>query len=246
MDPTRMTLAGVLNGVSLRGVPDQYKQEFLAYYYNHAQATGREVAVTYKDFDLAPGSGVVDLELGRMHHLTYNEWITDTTIDDGSGWGYLKDAAYKSPTTLVHLVRDRTADFHFICPTAKRDNDERKRVAHAMRAASVASQNTWGGGRHAGYYDGRLEQLYAACEPHVARALAAAADGGINALEVVVMARSDIDARHQQEQQVRADQSGIDSADAGEQVVLVDPDRGDVEERGEVGEVAGPLLEQGG
>jgi hypothetical protein len=52
--------------------------------------------------------------------------------------------------------------------------------------------------------------------------------------------------RHQQEQQVRADQSGIDSADAGEQVVVVDPDCGDVEERGEVGEVAGPLLEQGG
>jgi alpha-L-fucosidase len=93
----------------LRGVPDQYKQEFLAYYYNQAHATGREVAVTYKDFDLAPGCGVVDLELGRMHQLTYNEWITDTTIDDGAGWGYLKDTPYKSATTLVHYLVDNVS-----------------------------------------------------------------------------------------------------------------------------------------
>jgi len=93
----------------LRGVPDQYKQEFLAYYYNHAHAAGREVAVTYKDFDLAPGSGVVDLELGRMHQLTYNEWITDTTIDDGAGWGYLKETPYKSAATLVHYLVDNVS-----------------------------------------------------------------------------------------------------------------------------------------
>lgn len=93
----------------LRGVPDQYKQEFLAYYYNRAHAWGREVAVTYKDVDLAPGTGVVDLELGRMHHLTYHEWITDTTVDDGSGWGYLKDAQYKSTTALVHYLVDNVS-----------------------------------------------------------------------------------------------------------------------------------------
>jgi len=93
----------------LRGVPDQYKQEFLAYYFNRAHARGQEVAVTYKDFDLAPGSGVVDLELGRMHHLTYNEWITDTTIDDGSGWGYLRDTQYKSTSALVHYLVDNVS-----------------------------------------------------------------------------------------------------------------------------------------
>jgi alpha-L-fucosidase len=93
----------------LRGVPERYKQEFLAYYYNKAHATGREVAVTYKWFNLAPGAGVVDLELGRMHDLTYNEWITDTTIDDGSGWGYLKETTYKSATTLVHYLVDNVS-----------------------------------------------------------------------------------------------------------------------------------------
>jgi alpha-L-fucosidase len=93
----------------LRGIPDQYKQEFLAYYYNKAAEWGKEVAVTYKKYDLAPGAGVVDLELGRMHQLTYNEWITDTTIDDGSGWGYLKETPYKSTATLVHYLVDNVS-----------------------------------------------------------------------------------------------------------------------------------------
>ncbi len=93
----------------LRGLAEQYKQEFMAYYYNWAQSKGKEVAVTYKAYDLAPGSGVVDLELGRMNLLTYYDWITDTTIDDGQGWGYLKDTPYKSVTTLVHYLVDNVS-----------------------------------------------------------------------------------------------------------------------------------------
>jgi len=56
-----------------------------------AAERGQEVLVTYKDNGLVPGAGVVDLELGRMDKLTYFEWITDTTVNDGEGWGYLKD-----------------------------------------------------------------------------------------------------------------------------------------------------------
>jgi len=95
------------NGMS--GVPEQYKQEFLAYFFNHAVEYEKEVVVTYKSFDLAPGPGVIDLELGRMDHLTYHEWITDTTIDDGSAWGYIKEAKYKSTTTLVHYLVDNVS-----------------------------------------------------------------------------------------------------------------------------------------
>jgi alpha-L-fucosidase len=93
----------------LRGLPDKPKEEFLAYYYNQALARGRKVVVTYKDYDLAPGTGVVDLELGRMDKLTYHEWITDTTVDDGEGWGYLKDTPYKSTTSLVHYLIDNVS-----------------------------------------------------------------------------------------------------------------------------------------
>jgi len=93
----------------LRGLPGHYKQEFLAHYFNWAHTQGREVAVTYKKHDLAPGVGVVDLEAGRMPTLTYHEWITDTTIDDSRAWGYLKDTPYKSTTSLVHYLVDNVS-----------------------------------------------------------------------------------------------------------------------------------------
>ncbi len=93
----------------LRGVPEAYKQAFLAHYYNWAAAEGREVVVTYKDYDLAPGAGVVDLELGRMSELTYHEWITDTTVDDGQAWGYIQDTGYKTPAEVVHYLVDNVS-----------------------------------------------------------------------------------------------------------------------------------------
>jgi alpha-L-fucosidase len=93
----------------LAGVAEQWKQDFLAYYYNRAHERGQDVVVTYKKYDLAPGAGVVDLELGRMSSLTYHEWITDTTIDDGSCWGYVKNTPYKSATTLVHYLIDNVS-----------------------------------------------------------------------------------------------------------------------------------------
>lgn len=93
----------------LRGVPDLYKTEFLANYYNREAEWGREVVVTYKDYDLAPETGVVDLELGRMTDLTYYEWITDSTVDDGEAWGYIKDTGYKTPTSMVHYLIDNVS-----------------------------------------------------------------------------------------------------------------------------------------
>ena len=93
----------------LRFVQEKYKQEFLAYYFNRAAEWGKEVAVTYKWHDLVPGSGVIDLELGRFDTLTYMDWITDTTVDAGHGWGYLKDTPYKTPQNLVHYLIDNVS-----------------------------------------------------------------------------------------------------------------------------------------
>ncbi len=93
----------------LNFVQEHYKRGFLAYYYNKAEEWGKEVVVTYKWHNLAPGSGVVDLELGRFDHLTYHLWITDTTVDDGGGWTYLPDAKYKTATTLVHYLVDNVS-----------------------------------------------------------------------------------------------------------------------------------------
>jgi alpha-L-fucosidase len=90
-------------------IQENYRTEFLAYFYNQARMKGQEVAVTYKNQDLVAGSGVIDLELGRFADLTYHDWITDTTVDAGEGWGYLKDTQYKTVDNLVHYLIDNVS-----------------------------------------------------------------------------------------------------------------------------------------
>jgi alpha-L-fucosidase len=94
---------------ALRYMPEHYIRAFLAYYYNKAEDWGKDVVVTYKWHDFVPGAGVVDLELGRFNELTYNDWITDTTVDDGHGWGYLRDTPYKSAASLIHYLIDNVS-----------------------------------------------------------------------------------------------------------------------------------------
>lgn len=95
------------DGITL--IQEHYKREALAYYYNRAKEWGKEVVVTYKWHHLVPGSAVVDLELGRFNELTYHIWITDSTVDDGCGWGYLKDAKYKSASEIIHYLIDNVS-----------------------------------------------------------------------------------------------------------------------------------------
>ena len=94
-------------GLSL--MPECYREEMLAYYYNQGAQKEQDVVCVYKNQDLAVGSGVIDLELGRFDRLTYHEWITDTTVDDGEGWSYLFDARYKKPATLVQYLIDNVS-----------------------------------------------------------------------------------------------------------------------------------------
>jgi alpha-L-fucosidase len=93
----------------LKGIQEHYKREFLAHYYNRAEEWGKEVLVTYKWHDLVPGTGMIDLELGRFDKLTYQMWLTDTTVDDGQGWGYLHDQKYKELHTLLHYLIDNVS-----------------------------------------------------------------------------------------------------------------------------------------
>ncbi len=93
----------------LKFVQEHYKRAMVAYYYNKATEWQKEVAITYKWHDLVPGAGIIDLELGRFDKLTYHEWITDTTVDDGHGWAYLKETAYKSLPTLIHYLIDNVS-----------------------------------------------------------------------------------------------------------------------------------------
>ena len=95
------------NGLEL--ITDSYKQEMLAYYYNHAAARKKEVVVTYKRNTLPPGTGLLDLERGQEPNLTYYEWITDSTVDVGRGWGYVKGLGFKTVDNLVVNLVDRVS-----------------------------------------------------------------------------------------------------------------------------------------
>lgn len=98
----------------LRLIQEWYKKDMLAYYFNKAAREEREVTVTYKNHDLPPGVGIDDLELGQELELTYNEWITDTTVDSGSGWGYVKSAGFKTADELVTGLVDRVSKNGFL------------------------------------------------------------------------------------------------------------------------------------
>jgi alpha-L-fucosidase len=94
---------------ALDEIPEGYVKDFLAYYYNDADEKGKEVVVTYKGHDLVPGTGVRDLELGQMPHLTYYEWITDNSVDDRGAWGYANDLTFKTPNRLIDNLVDRVS-----------------------------------------------------------------------------------------------------------------------------------------
>jgi alpha-L-fucosidase len=93
----------------IRWIQEHYKREMVAYFYNQAFERDQEVALTYKWNHLAPGAGLVDLELGRFDTQTYHDWITDTTVDDGHGWSYIADTKFKPLSTLIHYLIDNVS-----------------------------------------------------------------------------------------------------------------------------------------
>ena len=94
---------------ALDEMPEGYIKDFLAYYYNHAAKKNKDVVVTYKGHDLIPGTAVRDLELGQEPNLTYNDWITDSSVDDRGAWGYAEDLIFKSPNRLIDNLVDRVS-----------------------------------------------------------------------------------------------------------------------------------------
>jgi alpha-L-fucosidase len=94
---------------ALGQIREKYRREFMAYYYNLALERDKEVVVMYKHHSLPPGAGVIDYELGRMDHLTYNIWITDTSVDDQGAWCYVKGVKYKPAKRLVNNLIDRVS-----------------------------------------------------------------------------------------------------------------------------------------
>lgn len=90
-------------------IKESYRKRFLTHYFNKAIERGKEVVVTYKDNDLPPGIGVMDLEVAQMREKTDSIWITDTSVDDGEAWSYVHGVKYKSLNRLIDNLVDRVS-----------------------------------------------------------------------------------------------------------------------------------------
>jgi len=97
----------------LGDIKESYRREFLAYYYNKSLEWDREVVVTYKhhmgQHQLPPNVAVLDLELGKLNEMAEHVWLTDSSIDAGSGWSHVKNLGFKSVERLVHNLVDRVS-----------------------------------------------------------------------------------------------------------------------------------------
>jgi alpha-L-fucosidase len=90
----------------LKLVTDSYKQDMLAYFYNHAIAKKKEVVVTYKSHDLPPGAGLLDWELGQEpDYATVLDWpgekvLIKSLAPKGNTWAGLYPSEIASVTML--------------------------------------------------------------------------------------------------------------------------------------------------
>ncbi len=86
-------------------IGEDYRKEFLEYYYNHADKNNQEVVSTYKFYDFAKGTAVLDLERSRMSKKKDFPWLTDDSIDWKS-WSHISNPNYKSTNRLIDFLVD--------------------------------------------------------------------------------------------------------------------------------------------
>lgn len=86
-------------------IGERHRQDFAAYYYNEAAKWNREVGITYKNEDMGKGSGILDVERGRMSNLQPFKWLTDDSVCWQS-WAHLSEPEYKSAKRLIDGLVD--------------------------------------------------------------------------------------------------------------------------------------------
>jgi alpha-L-fucosidase len=86
-------------------IPEAYRLQMLAHYYNSSCDAGHQVVMTYKEHDFAESSGVLDIEAGQLTERATFVWQTDDELDWNS-WCYLTQPNYKSARRVIHQLVD--------------------------------------------------------------------------------------------------------------------------------------------
>ncbi len=87
-------------------IPEQYKLDFLAHYFNHAQKEGKEVIFTYKYKEFPRTIGMLDHERSNPEEIDSIPWLCDYTISTGyhQSWGYVKGMELSSHKEIIHKL----------------------------------------------------------------------------------------------------------------------------------------------
>ena len=89
-------------------IPEQYRQEFCAYYLNESRKLNKEVAIIRKEKDLPLDFTVLDHEKARESKISEKLWMTDDTISEGS-WSYVDGLKVKPAYQVIHSLIDTVA-----------------------------------------------------------------------------------------------------------------------------------------
>jgi len=87
-------------------IPEKYKLEFLAHYFNHAKKNAQEVIFTYKNEDFPRNIGMLDHEMANPDKIDPIPWLCDYTISTGyhRSWGYVKGMEISSHKDIIHKL----------------------------------------------------------------------------------------------------------------------------------------------
>jgi len=93
----------IWHDVGIIAIPEKYRLNHLAYYYNRAAAWGREVMVSFKNEELNRDCAVLDFEGGATDDIACFSWVCDQNLGPES-WGYVEGMKYYPAKTVLHSL----------------------------------------------------------------------------------------------------------------------------------------------
>ncbi|GAF02716.1 alpha-L-fucosidase [Saccharicrinis fermentans] len=90
----------------LENMKEEYRQKFMAYYYNKANEWGKEVAICFKESTFPDETAIRDYERGRPNQTKPDYWLTDTSPGT---WFYRSNAKFVDANELVDILVDIVA-----------------------------------------------------------------------------------------------------------------------------------------
>ncbi len=92
--------------IGLDQIPDPYKLNYIANYFNEGRKHNQEVIITYKNKELPTNVGMLDHENSNPAQIEPTPWLCDYAIGTGYhySWGYVKGMQIKTAKDIIHKL----------------------------------------------------------------------------------------------------------------------------------------------